>query len=152
MRRLLLIVLATCAAFSQGLQASEGRFHQAECGRSESGLELYVIRLEAPDRTTKRLTFNNKDDGLLVFKSTSLKHLKWASSLSEFVALTYQRTHRDFGALSARRKNRKADDEFGIVSEDCWDGLRRHIDGLVRTREISGTGRMEKDSPRASAS
>lgn len=145
MRTLILIVLVVCCfgGFLHSLhdgQAAEEQFRETKCERSDLDPEFYLIRLEAPDRTKKRLTFNNRENGLLTFKSTSLEYLKWAAGLSEFDALSYQATQRDFGMLSANHKNRELAYEFGIVSRECWDGLRQHVDGLISTREISKAG------------
>ena len=134
-------VLVACLIFSRDLQAAEDHFRQSKCGRSGPDSKFYVIRLEAPDGTLKRLTFNNREKGLLVFKSTSLKYWKWATDLPELDSVNYHATHRGFGMLSASRKNRELMYEFGIVSKACWEGLRRHIDGLVNTREIPRNGR-----------
>ena len=141
MQRLILLVLMVVSIFSQDVRAAEDVFRQTECGQSNLGSEFYVVRLEAPDGTLKRLTFNNTAKGLLVFKSTSLKYLKWAADLPEFDALNYHATDQGFGMLSANPKNRELFYEFGIVSKKCWDGLRHHVDGLVRTREIPRNSR-----------
>ena len=141
MRRPIFRVLVACFVFSGDVQAAEDHFRQTKCGRSSPDSNFFVIRLEAPDGTLKRLTFNNRDKGLLIFKSTSLKYWKWSAELPEFDAVNYRATQGGFGMLSANRRNRELIYEFGIVSKECWDGLRRHIYGLVPTRELTRNSR-----------
>ncbi len=141
MQRLTALVLVACFIFPGDVQAAEDHFRQTKCGRSGPDSNIYVIRLEAPDGTLKRLTFNNTKKGLLIFKSTSVQYWKWTADLPEFDAVNYHATRRGFGMLSASRKNRELMYEFGIVSKECWEGLRRHIDGLVKTREIPRNSR-----------
>ena len=141
MRELIFLWLVAGFILAEDVQAAEEHFRQTKCGRSSPDSNFYVIRLEAPDGTLKRLTFNNREKGLLIFKSTSVKYWKWAADLPEFDAVNYHATQRGFGMLSANRRNREPSYEFGIVSRQCWDGLRRHIDGLVRTREMPRNSR-----------
>lgn len=131
-------VVGLCFICSEISQAAEEHFNETKCGPAPWGPEIYEIRLEAPDGTRKRLTFNNKtENGLFVFTSTSLKYLKWASDLSDFEALKYRATDQGVGVLSAGYKHLEQVFELGTISKECWDELRRYVKGLVRTAEIT---------------
>jgi hypothetical protein len=91
--------------------------------------KFFVIRLESK-LATRTLTFN-KGAGIVVFRGSAEKDLKWTMPLSDFrfsapvvdaarSARTLSALYRDGGTF-----------EFGTIDEACWNRLRRYGAGAL---------------------
>ncbi len=126
-----LVLLGLCLCIPAVSRAGEKAFTETNCGKIIPGSDSYWILLEAPDGTKKRLTFG----GVLLFKSTSLKYLKWVADLSKIESFEYRADGQGDGLLSMILRLKNERHEFGMISEDCWNGLREHLKDRVPTIE-----------------
>jgi len=90
--------------------------------------KFFLIRLES-SAARRTLTFN-KRAGLIIFRGTSEKDLKWTMPLSAF------RFFADVTAPGWRMLSAVEQDsgrfDFGLIDERCWARLRNYGDGAIQ--------------------